>query len=192
MAGLFSLEVGRALSLLPRTRAVMTAAFEHKRDGLLVDRVMVCADEPPCIAVAMAKGHRLSTLIRDSHSFAINILDTSQSLLLRKFEGEGTPDAFELIQTRSIATGAPCLVRAQACLDCDVMRHFDLEADSEVYVGLVVGAWNPIAGIAPASALDAPLVNGHANGHAMNGNGYLNGHTFANGRGVKTRMSAER
>lgn len=143
MAGVFAVELARAAPLFPRVPVVVTAAFEHKRGGLLVDRVMSCSDEPASIAVAMPKGHRLATLIRDSHSFAVNIIDPDDRLVAKKFDGASDADAFELMESRSIVTGSPCLARATACLDCDVMRHFDLEADHEMYVGLVVGVWNP-------------------------------------------------
>lgn len=141
--GVFPVDSARVLSLIPRTPAVMTAAFENKRSGLLVDRVMVCADEPPCIAVSLPKGHRLATLIRDSHTFAISLVDAKQKLLLKKFDGGSDADSFELIESRSLVTGAPCLARATVCIDCDVMRHFDLEADYEMYIGLILATWWP-------------------------------------------------
>lgn len=146
MAGEFAVEVARALSLLPRVPAVMTAAFEHKRGGLLVDRLMACSNEPPSIAIAIHKGHRLATLIRDSHSFAINLIEPKDRLIVKKFDAAADADAFELMEHRGIVTGAPCLSRSVACLDCDVMRHFDLEADHEMYIGLIVGAWIPPTG----------------------------------------------
>jgi flavin reductase (DIM6/NTAB) family NADH-FMN oxidoreductase RutF len=143
MAGMCCSDQAKALALLPRVPVVMTAAYEHKRAGILVERVMVCAEEPACVAIAMPKGHRLATLIRDSHTFALNIVDPKQRLLLKKFDGGSDPDAFELLESRTLATGSPCLARATACLDCDVMRHLDLEADYELYVGLVLATWIP-------------------------------------------------
>ncbi|MFN7022527.1 MAG: flavin reductase family protein [Phycisphaerales bacterium] len=143
MAGVFAVELARAVPLFPRVPVVVTAAFEHRRGGMLVDRVMPCSDEPASIAVAMPKGHRLAMLIRDSHSFAVNIIEPGDRLVAKKFDGASEADVFELMENRSIVTGSPCLARSVACLDCEVMRHFDLEADHEMYVGLVVGVWNP-------------------------------------------------
>jgi len=169
MGGMCS-ELSRAFALMPTVPAVMTSAFEQKRGGVMVGRVMVCADEPPCIAVALHKGHRLATLVRDSHSFCLNLVDPKGRLLIKKFEHGSEPDTFELLEHRTIATGAPALGRALACLDCDVMRHFDLEADHEMYIGLVVGAWVP-GRAAPVCAhshsggqglcADPALKNGH-------------------------------
>lgn len=180
-------ELARAFALMPSVSAVMTSAFEHKRGGIMVTRVMVCADEPPCIAIALPKGHRLATLVRDSHSFCLNLVDPKSRLLIKKFEHGSEPDTFELLEHRPIVTGAPALGRALACLDCDVMRHFDLEADHEMYIGLVLGAWVP--------GRSAPVcTNGHAlipvpsltmaSGHGTSngsGNGSGNGHAPANG-----------
>jgi flavin reductase (DIM6/NTAB) family NADH-FMN oxidoreductase RutF len=142
MAGMFA-DLTRALALLPSVPTVMTSAFESKRSGILVDRVMLCADDPPCVAVAVPKGHRIATLVRDSHSFCLNLVDPKHRLLIKKFENGSEADAFELLEHRSLATGSPCLGRAVACLDCDVMRHFDLESDHEIYIGQVMAAWVP-------------------------------------------------
>lgn len=150
MAGLCA-ELSRALALLPSLPTVMTSAFENKRSGILAQRVMLCAEEPPCIAIAVPKGHRIATLVRDSHSFCINLVDPKQRMLIKKFEHGCEPDTFELLEHRTVATGAPCLGRALACLDCDVMRHFDLEADHEMYIGQVMGAWIPGKGAATSS-----------------------------------------
>lgn len=170
------MEMARAVALMPTVPAVMTSAFEAKRGGILVHRVMVCAEEPLCIAVAVPKGHRVATLIRDSHGFCLNLVDPKQRLLIKKFEHGAEPDTFELLEHRVLATGSPCLTRALACLDCDVMRHFDLEADHEMYVGQVMRAW------VPAKPAAAPCTNGHggskAGGHgqlAVTGNGALGG-----------------
>lgn len=167
MAGMFA-DLTRALSLLPSVPTVMTSAFEAKRSGILVNRVMPCADEPPCVAIAVPKGHRIATLVRDSHSFALNLVDPKNRLLVKKFEHGAEPDAFELLDNRPLATGSPCLGRALACLDCDVMRHFDLEADFEMYIGQIVAAWVP-ARAAACTQGHAPALNGAAHGLATVG-----------------------
>lgn len=169
MAGMFA-DLTRALALLPSVPTVMTSAYEAKRSGILVDRVMPCADEPPCVAIAVPKGHRIATLVRDSHSFALNLVDPKNRLLIKKFEHGAEPDAFELLESRSLATGSPCLGRALACLDCDVMRHFDLEADFEMYIGQVVAAWVPVRAAA-CSPGHAPVLAGAAHGHGLAGIG---------------------
>lgn len=165
------------LHTLPSVWCVMTSAFEGKRGGLLVQRVMVCANEPPAIAVSVPKGQRLATLIRDSHAFAINVLSPNQRLIIKKFREiqlpePGAPvfanDPFDTIDVLRLKTGAPILARAIAAIDCEVMRHFDLEADYEVYVGMVMGAemLNPVSESIPGREAHAS-----ANGAAKNGTG---------------------
>jgi flavin reductase (DIM6/NTAB) family NADH-FMN oxidoreductase RutF len=159
-------DLTRALALLPSVPAVMTSAFENKRSGILVDRLMLAADEPPCIAIAVPKGHRIATLVRDSHSFCLNLVDPKHRLLIKKFENGAEADAFELLESRVLATGSPGLMRAMACLDCDVMRHFDLESDHEMYVGQIMAAWMPTRN-ASTNGHAGPAVNGSAHGHGM-------------------------
>ncbi len=174
-------ELLRALSLLPAVPTVMTSAFEHKRGGVLVGRVMLCAEEPPCVAVALPKGHRIATLVRDSHAFCLNLVDPKHRLIIKKFENGSESDAFELLENRTLATGSPCLGRALCCLDCDVMRHFDLEADHEMYIGQIMAAWIPgqnravdsdvkprltLAGTGPGRPQPAPAGVGLATGTA--------------------------
>lgn len=153
-------EIRLLVGAMPSLLFAMSAACDGRRGALLVDRVMWCANEPPSIAVAVPKGHRLATLIRDSHSFALSMLTPTQRLLIKKirefaqieragvagaqtaeaFAGAGLEhDPFDTIAHQTLITGAPVLSQAVAAVDCDVMRHFDLEADHEMYVGLVVG-----------------------------------------------------
>lgn len=134
------LDVERTMSLLPDVPCVMTAAFETKRAGILVRRVVRCSNEPVCVAVAVPKGMRIATLIRDSHCFALNLLDRSQRLLVKKFDGREEGDPFDTLEVMRLVSTSPVIVAAAAAFDCEVMRHFDLESDHELYVGQVLAA----------------------------------------------------
>lgn len=133
-------DVPRVVEMIPGVLGVMAAAFEHKRGGVLVHRIMKCADDPACIAVAVPKGQRLATLIRDSHAFALSLMDNATKLVLKKFAADEEGDPFDTFPIRTLATGSPILTGAVAAMDCEVMRHFDLEADHELYVGQVIAA----------------------------------------------------
>lgn len=177
----------RIIAAMPSALFAMASMSDGRRGALLVDRVMWCADEPPSIAVAVPKGHRLATLIRDSHSFALSLLAPTQRLIIKRirecatteragvagaqtaeaFAGCGVgldADPFDTLAHVSLTTGAPILANAVAGLDCDVMRHFDLEADHEMYVGLVVGVR-----LNKDSNLLSPQT--HALGQALSDNG---------------------
>lgn len=137
-----SAEVERALAWLPSQSAIMTAAFEHKRSGLVVSRVMRCGGAPARIAVAVPSGQRLAMLIRDSRAFGLCLVDPSSRLLMKKFGEDpsiNTSDPFDTLETRTLVSGAPLLMAATVSLDCEVVRHVDLEGDHEIYVGVVLG-----------------------------------------------------
>lgn len=135
--------IDQALALLGSGMYIMTAAHEDQRHGMRVLSVQQCSLEPRLIAVAAMKGHPIEPIIRDSHSFAVCKVDESQKLVLRKFSTEPGPedeDPFDSFVVEKMRTGSPVLSRCLAILDCEVVRHFDLEADHEIFVGLVVAA----------------------------------------------------
>jgi flavin reductase (DIM6/NTAB) family NADH-FMN oxidoreductase RutF len=146
-------DIIRALGLLPTTTCVMTAAYEAKRSGMIVSRVMKAADEPACVCVAVPAGQRLATLIRDSHAFGLCMVDGVSRLLQKKFGTEETADPFDMLEVRTLVSQSPILVRSSMALDCEVLRHLDLEADYEIYVGQVLSAVVNGVQAAPAVAL---------------------------------------
>ncbi len=120
---------------------VMTSAFEDRRTGVVVKNVLQCADEPLLICVAARKGHWIEPLIRDSRVFAVCRLDPEDRLARRRFADDRTEDQgdpFDGLPVSRLKTGAPILDRSTAVLDCEVVRHFDLEADHELYIGQVL------------------------------------------------------
>ncbi|MGP1273352.1 MAG: flavin reductase family protein [Phycisphaerales bacterium] len=129
------------LERVPWSVWIMTSAYEDQRAGALVRWVQRCADEPMLVSVAIKKCHSLEPLIRDSRGFALNLVSETDRLLLRKFDGRAAPDeltdAFESLAVESWTTGSPVLKRALAAIDCEVVRHLDLEADSEMFIGQV-------------------------------------------------------
>lgn len=135
-------EFVEALGRLPAGTFVLTSCHEGKRAGVLVRWVQRCAEEPLLISVAAKKGHRIEPIIRDSHSFAVCMVDAADKLVQHKFRmrsmGEEDSDPFDAMGVYTMTTGAPVLRRCLLAFDCEVVRHFDLEADYELYVGHVV------------------------------------------------------
>lgn len=139
-------KIRAALGMLPEAQFVMTSSYEDKRAGVRLRSVQRCADEPVLLAVASRKGHAIDPLIRDSRAFAICLIDPADRLLARAFPpaqqdpepDEDEHDPFDAIQTEELATGSPLITRAVAAFDCEVVRHFDLEADHELFVGQVM------------------------------------------------------
>ncbi len=133
-----------AFDLLPSGRYLLTAAYDGTRGGVLVDWVQPCAQEPALLAVAARRGHCVEPLVRDSRCFAICIVREDDRLLERKFRAPLPPDEsgdlFDSLEVETLSTGSPIVTRSLVAYDCEVVRHFDLEADHELYVGRVVAA----------------------------------------------------
>jgi flavin reductase (DIM6/NTAB) family NADH-FMN oxidoreductase RutF len=144
---------------------VMTSRHETSRLGVVVRRVMACADTPMSVCVALMKGHPISPLIRDSHSFALCAMDDGDRMLAKVFErvrggvvsengqssgiltparmGDPASDPFIAMEVESLETGSPIIKRCGWALDCRVLMHLDFETDHEMYIGAVVGGWAP-------------------------------------------------
>ncbi len=119
---------------------IMTAAFEDVRSGVRVLTVQQCATEPVLLCVAVRKGHSIEPLIRDSHHFGLCIVKPEDRLVIRKFPEDPDPEAddpFDALSTMRFRSSAPIIGRSIAAFDCEVVRHFDLEADHELYVGMI-------------------------------------------------------
>jgi len=137
-------ELKRALAHLPTTTYVLTSAYDGERAGVLVEWVAPAASEPLLVSVSVLKGHSIEPLIRDSHAFALCRVDPEDRLIAKKFGVRCAPDErgdpFDSMHVRTLATGSPVIDRSAVVLDCEVVRHFDLEADHELYIGQVVAA----------------------------------------------------
>jgi flavin reductase (DIM6/NTAB) family NADH-FMN oxidoreductase RutF len=131
--------IGLALGRIPQSLYIMTSHYEDRMRGVLVSWVQQVAVQPPMIVVALAKGRPIVPLIHDSHSFAVCQIAQSDKHTLKRFaKGVDTGDnPFETMEIRRGVTGSPILNRSLAYLDCQLIRHIDVEADHDLYVGLV-------------------------------------------------------
>ena len=133
--------IASILERVPWATWVMTAAHDGSRGGMIVRWVQRCSTEPLLVSVSVKKCHALETLIRDSRSFALNLVDEADRLLLRKFDTFHAPDEasdpFDALEVVTWTTGSPILRRARAAIDCEVVRHLDLESDCELFIGQV-------------------------------------------------------
>jgi len=64
--------------------------------------------------------------------------------LRRRFQyrpsAEEQHDPFDAVAVLSLETGSPILRASALAFDCEVVRHVDMDADHELYVGRVVAA----------------------------------------------------
>jgi flavin reductase (DIM6/NTAB) family NADH-FMN oxidoreductase RutF len=163
--------VAAAMSRIPSGLFILTAQFEEARTGMLVTRVQRCSDNPPLVLVAMLKGQPIEPLIRDARGFALCQIACDDLLARRKFEA--TPhhgeDPFVSLPVFAAPSGAPILERAVAYLDCELVRHLDVENTTGIYIGLVRSG-----GVLHPAKVNG---NGHTNGNGHgNGNGNRNAH----------------
>ena len=160
--------IEEVLSRFGSPLALMTSEFEGERAGVLVRSIQVCSTDPVLLSIVIPRGHAIDPLIRDSHAFAVCLLGEQDRLVSRKFvhdpkpEGATEPDEtredpFDSFRVTTLLTGSPIIDRCAAVLDCEVVRHFDLEADHEIFVGHVLAAR-----VFPREAKPASVVNGEA------------------------------
>ena len=141
--------VEAALGYFPRGLYLMTAGFDDQRGGMLVHSVQCCGTDPGLLCIAARKGHQIDPLIRDSRSFALGVLGDGDRLIERRFNRKDSApsehatnradDPFDAIETMTLVTGSPIIPRCKTWFDCEVIRRVDLEAELELFVGLVVG-----------------------------------------------------
>jgi len=142
----WSTDTNQALAQLPAGRFLMASAYEDDRAGLIVRSVQPCGDEIPLLCVAVRTGHRNEPLIRDRRCFALSRVGEDDRLVRHKFAAAIAPDApesadpFAAIAVETLQTGSPVLRGSPLVFDCEVVRHFDLEADCELYIGQVVAS----------------------------------------------------
>jgi len=134
--------VRASMAYFPLGTFLMTASFEGERSGIRALTASQCSVEPVLIAVAAQKGHSIEPLIRDSRQFALCVIDPDDRLLSQKFplgrEPVGGGDPFDSMPHEQLVSCAPIPTRSIAAFDCEVVRHFDLEADHEIYVGQIL------------------------------------------------------
>jgi len=139
-------EIQRAAGLIPAGTFVISSTFAEVRTGVIARSAQICSDEPTLVCVAIAKGHMLDPMIRDSRVFALCRVDPSDRLVRQNFahaaeaEPEDRYDPFDSLDAEALETGAPLIKRAYMGLDCEVVAHFDLEAEHELFVGRVLAA----------------------------------------------------
>lgn len=133
-----------ACDRLPTGLYLLSAGHEDARAGTLVMGVHQCASEPLLLCIPVRRGHRINPLIRDSRSFAVCSIDPEDRAIRRRFEfhpsAEEYHDPFDALPVVTLGTGAPILRSSVLAFDCEVVRHIDIDADHELYIGRVVAA----------------------------------------------------
>ena len=126
------------LAQIPGGLFILTATCEGRSGAALVKWVQLCSQNPPMVMVALPKGLPLELMIHGSQTFALCQISADDRYLIRKFSN--LPDQYEdgLVAVQSIApSGSPIVHGAMTCLDCQIVRHVELDSDYRIYVGQV-------------------------------------------------------
>lgn len=141
MMGTSESVVASALELMSGGVYVMTASFEGKKAGATVRSAMPCATEPLLLCVASRKGHGIEPIIRDSRHFrAASSIPPIASCPASSAVCHGRPTPWIDFPIETLVSGSPVIKRSLLAFDCEVVRHFDMEADHELYVGRILAA----------------------------------------------------
>ena len=133
------------LALLPRCLYLLTAQHGARSNGVLVQFVQQCANDPPLLAAATRKGQVLSPIIRDSRRFALAMINDQTRGFARRFkprdpnkvEQEINDNPFMGLPTIETPNGVPILAGTDMWFECALSRHIDIDADCELYIGIV-------------------------------------------------------
>ncbi|MEQ9096765.1 MAG: flavin reductase family protein [Phycisphaerales bacterium] len=136
--------IAEACDRLPTGLFLLSARHDSDRAGVLALGVHLCATEPMLICVPVRRGHRIEPLIRDSRAFAVCSVSPSDRAMRRRFErfpsAEEYHDPFDAVAVLTLESGAPILESSVLAFDCEVVRHVDMDADHELYIGRVIAA----------------------------------------------------
>lgn len=149
----------QALERIPCSDFLLTAGLGDFRGGLIARWIQQVSAAPPMVLVAIEKGQPLSPIIRDARFFGLCEPRADDRLLRKLFAEDGDeprPEGDPFIGMPLLVTnhGVPIPRRSASWLECELVRHLDVEGSCELYVGLVHSAGvHEVPPAAPAKPL---------------------------------------
>ncbi len=136
--------VGAALGRIPQGLFILTAQHEDRRAAMVASWVQQASFTPPMVSVAVGKGRPILPLISESRFFGLCQVGAQDRLLLKHFGASAPPgdDPFlglELLGNHH-QPRVPILIHSLTYLECEVVRHVDVEGDHDIFVGTVRSA----------------------------------------------------
>jgi flavin reductase (DIM6/NTAB) family NADH-FMN oxidoreductase RutF len=131
-----------ALRMIPYGLYVLTAATKDGRVAAgTVNWVTQASFEPPLIAVGVKTDSGAHALIKESKSFALNVLGKGQGPMAFAFfkPAEKKGDTISGEPFRAGSTGAPILTNTPAFVECTLEDTIE-KGDHSIFVGRVVDA----------------------------------------------------
>ena len=133
------------LRMIPYGLYVLTAAHADGRvAAATVNWVTQASFEPPLVAVGVKADSGAHAIIKDTKSFALNVLGKGQQALAFTFfkPAERKGDTISGEPFRAGTTGAPILTSAPAFVECTLEAIVE-KGDHSIFVGRVVDAGLP-------------------------------------------------
>ena len=116
---------------------VASRKADGKPCGLTANAVASVSLEPPLVLVCIERNADTHDCVRATGFFSVNMLDSSQERLARRFSAWEVTTKFEGIAFHPETTGAPILDAALAWVDCRVRAQHE-GGDHSIFVGEVV------------------------------------------------------
>ena len=116
---------------------VATRTAQDKLCGLTANAIASVSLEPPLVLVCVEHNADSHVCIRESAVFSVNILDSTQERVARRFAAWEIDTKFEGLAFHAAVTGAPILDDALAWVDCRVWAEHEA-GDHTIFVGEVV------------------------------------------------------
>lgn len=131
-------EFRRVLGHFASGVTVVTFGQEGQYHGLTVSAFCSLSLEPPLVLVCIDRRFASHELLKESGSFAVNILAEDGERLSRHFSSRA-PDKFSSVPYHIGVTGAPLLDAALATIECRVVDQLP-GGDHSIFVGAVLAA----------------------------------------------------
>ncbi|HLP83881.1 MAG TPA: flavin reductase [Phycisphaerales bacterium] len=130
----------RAWQLLAAHPVAICTAWGGRRFASLALGAQQASNLPPLVCVSSRCGHVIDPVLRDARVFSLCVLGPAERVMLRRLS-EGTllrgMDIFDGIAVDRLQGGLPAVASSPVALECEIVRHIDLEADHQLYVGKI-------------------------------------------------------
>ena len=117
---------------------VTTVGTDGNRYGLTATAFTSVSLDPPLVLVCVDKNTESYPHLMEGKSFAVNFLSADQQDVSNRFAKSGG-DKFEIVETRTVATGAPVLAGTLAFVDCEITERVE-GGDHTIFIGRVEAA----------------------------------------------------
>lgn len=136
--------IARAFQRIPAGLYVLTAEHDEHRMGTLVSFVQRVSREPAMVSVAVPKGESILPLISESRHFGLCQIPAADRVMRRKFapaaQQQGGDPFLGLEMSSGLLPRVPVLTCSLSYIECELMRHMDVEGDHDLFIGLVKAA----------------------------------------------------